>query len=76
LSVSHQRRVHFLTLEVGEEFRFEPGGKIFRRIVGKDERAWVEDKLSHAPPSVLDYSGCYVYLVSEEETESDEEMLQ
>ena len=61
-----RRPVHFLTLDVGEEFRFTPAGPIFRRVVGKDERAWVEDRHSKAPPSVVDYSGCYVYLVSEE----------
>jgi hypothetical protein len=71
LSDHPQRRVHFLTLDMGEEFRFEPGGRIYRRVAGKDERAWVEDLHSHAPPSVLDYGGCYVYLVSEEEPEEE-----
>jgi hypothetical protein len=69
-------KTHVLNLDVGDRFCFEPGGPVFRRVVGPDKMIWIVDDAEKLPVHKLDYQSCFVYAIDPFQTFSDGDRLE
>lgn len=71
------RPAHVLTLDPGDRFSFRPGGEVFRRVAGPDDRVWIEPadpgRAREVPAHVLEYEFCFVYPIEGDDGPSEEE---
>lgn len=61
-------KIHFLTLDVGDRFRFRDDGPTFERAPDREGKVMVRKagEPRQAPAAILEFEGCYVIPIDDD----------